>query len=91
MKPTHLLYLHGFRSSPQSTKARAVAAWVAAQRPDLVWACPQLPPSPREAMLMRLIHSWRMSRFFSLRPRKPICSARITASLATVYILRRPE
>lgn len=48
----HLLYLHGFRSSPQSTKARRVAAWVQAQRPDLRWWCPQLPPSPREAMAM---------------------------------------
>ncbi|MGZ5714557.1 MAG: YqiA/YcfP family alpha/beta fold hydrolase [Caldimonas sp.] len=47
---THLLYLHGFRSSPQSTKARRVAAWIAGHRPDLVWRCPQLPPSPREAM-----------------------------------------
>lgn len=49
---THLLYLHGFRSSPQSTKARCVAAWVSAHRPDLVWWCPQLPPSPREAMAL---------------------------------------
>jgi hypothetical protein len=48
--PTHLLYLHGFRSSPQSTKARHVAAWMHAHRPDVVWWCPQLPPSPREAM-----------------------------------------
>ena len=32
MKPTHLAYLHGFRSSPQSTKARKVAAWVARTR-----------------------------------------------------------
>jgi uncharacterized protein len=47
---SHLLYLHGFRSSPQSTKARKVAAWVGANRPDLVWCCPQLPPSPRQAM-----------------------------------------
>jgi predicted esterase YcpF (UPF0227 family) len=47
---SHLLYLHGFRSSPQSTKARKVAAWVGANRPDLVWYCPQLPPSPRQAM-----------------------------------------
>jgi predicted esterase YcpF (UPF0227 family) len=47
---THLLYLHGFRSSPQSTKARHVAAWMHAHRPDVVWWCPQLPPSPREAM-----------------------------------------
>ncbi len=50
--PTHLLYLHGFRSSPQSAKARRVAAWVQAMRPDLHWWCPQLPPSPREAMAM---------------------------------------
>lgn len=48
--PTHLLYLHGFRSSPRSFKAQRMAAWVQAQRPDLVWACPQLPPSPRLAM-----------------------------------------
>lgn len=49
---THLLYLHGFRSSPQSAKARRMAEWVRTQRPDLQWWCPQLPPSPREAMTM---------------------------------------
>jgi uncharacterized protein len=45
----HLLYLHGFRSSPQSAKARMMAAWVHAHRPDVRWWCPQL-PSPRAAM-----------------------------------------
>jgi predicted esterase YcpF (UPF0227 family) len=49
---THLLYLHGFRSSPQSTKARRVAAWIQAHRPDVAWACPPLPPSPRQAMAL---------------------------------------
>ncbi len=49
---THLLYLHGFRSSPQSTKARHMAAWVREHRPDLHWWCPQLPPSPREAIAL---------------------------------------
>jgi len=48
--PTHLLYLHGFRSSPLSTKARRMAAWVDAHRPDLVWWCPELPASPCRAM-----------------------------------------
>lgn len=47
---THLLYLHGFRSSPRSVKARATAAWMREHRPDLTWLCPQLPPSPRDAM-----------------------------------------
>ena len=44
-----LLYLHGFRSSPQSFKARLLAAWLQANRPDAGWWCPQLPPSPRAA------------------------------------------
>ncbi len=51
---THLLYLHGFRSSPQSAKARLTAAWVQQQRRDVQWWCPQLPASPRAAMLLVL-------------------------------------
>jgi len=55
-----LLYLHGFRSSPKSAKARATAQRVeqinrqraASGEPQVRWLCPQLPPSPREAMLM---------------------------------------
>jgi predicted esterase YcpF (UPF0227 family) len=50
--PTHLLYLHGFRSSPQSFKARRMAEWLHTQRPDVHWWCPQLPPSPADAMTM---------------------------------------
>ncbi|PIT71981.1 YqiA/YcfP family alpha/beta fold hydrolase [Limnohabitans sp. B9-3] len=46
---THLLYLHGFRSSPQSTKARQMAALMAERYPSVVWLCPQLPPSPQAA------------------------------------------
>ena len=49
---THLLYLHGFRSSPQSAKARQMAAWMQQHRPEVHWWCPQLPPSPREAMAL---------------------------------------
>lgn len=49
---THLLYLHGFRSSPQSTKARLMASLVQARFPDVQWWCPQLPPSPKEALAM---------------------------------------
>ena len=50
MTPSHLLYLHGFRSSPKSFKAQRLAAWLAEHRPDVTWWCPQLPPSPRDAM-----------------------------------------
>lgn len=60
MPTTHLLYLHGFRSSPQSLKARLVAARIAERNPDVRWWCPQLPPSPREAIdrVMRGIAGW---------------------------------
>ena len=52
MTTTHLLYLHGFRSSPQSAKARLMAQHMAEHHPEVVWLCPQLPPSPRAAMEM---------------------------------------
>lgn len=60
MTPTHLLYLHGFRSSPKSFKAQRVAAWLAVHRPDILWWCPQLPPSPRDAMALvtQGTHDW---------------------------------
>jgi predicted esterase YcpF (UPF0227 family) len=46
---THLLYLHGFRSSPQSAKAQVTHRWVAQHAPHLTWCCPALPVSPRAA------------------------------------------
>ena len=52
MTTTHLLYLHGFRSSPQSAKARLTAERVAARHPGVFFWCPQLPPSPRAAMAL---------------------------------------
>jgi uncharacterized protein len=57
---THLLYLHGFRSSPNSTKARVMAQRIATAHPQVHWWCPQLPPSPREAIdgVMRGIANW---------------------------------
>jgi len=52
MNTTHLLYLHGFRSSPKSFKAQRMAAAVQAGHPGVTWWCPQLPPSPKAAMRM---------------------------------------
>ena len=60
MAVTHLLYLHGFRSSPRSTKARQVAARIHERHPQVTWWCPQLPPSPAATMdmLMQGIAAW---------------------------------
>lgn len=61
--PTHLLYLHGFRSSPHSAKAQRLAREVERARAeglDVHWACPQLPPSPAQALqeIESLIALW---------------------------------
>ena len=60
MPPSHLLYLHGFRSSPKSFKAQRLHAWLRRHRPEVHWWCPQLPPSPAEAvsLLRRGIAAW---------------------------------
>lgn len=57
---THLLYLHGFRSSPRSTKAQQLARRVRERHPQVHWWCPQLPPSPAAAMemVMREVSHW---------------------------------
>ena len=49
-----ILYLHGFRSSPQSMKARLVGERMAQLGLAKDLACPQLPASPKEAMALAL-------------------------------------
>ena len=58
---THVLYLHGFRSSPQSTKARQLAHLFRDSYPQVHWWCPQLPPSPRAAtnLILQGTAEWR--------------------------------
>lgn len=64
MATTHVLYLHGFRSSPQSSKAQMFAERIARDFPKVLYHCPQLPISPKEAMegLMRDIADWPEDR-----------------------------
>jgi len=45
-----ILYLHGFRSSPQSAKARMLAAALGERGLADAWQCPQLPASPARSM-----------------------------------------
>jgi predicted esterase YcpF (UPF0227 family) len=47
-----ILYLHGFRSSPQSFKARLIAGRLHASGRGAEYLCPQLPASPREAITL---------------------------------------
>ena len=58
-----ILYLHGFRSSPGSYKAQVVKKAITAQGLAPRWVCPQLPPSPAEALALcnQLIEEARLS------------------------------
>ncbi len=60
MATTHLLYLHGFLSSPASAKARLTAAAVAQRHPKVTWLCPMLAASPRQAIdaVLQAIDNW---------------------------------
>jgi predicted esterase YcpF (UPF0227 family) len=61
---SHLLYLHGFRSSPLSFKAQRMQAVLRERNPEVHWWCPQLPPSPRDAftLLQHGIAPWPRDR-----------------------------
>lgn len=45
----HLLYLHGFNSSPDSTKAQITKKWLAEHHPDIEFICPFQSPYPQQA------------------------------------------
>jgi predicted esterase YcpF (UPF0227 family) len=45
-----ILYLHGFRSSPQSFKAQLLAARLAERGRADIWRCPAMPVSPLDAV-----------------------------------------
>lgn len=47
-----ILYLHGFRSSPRSFKARLIAARLQELGCEAEYQCPQLPASPRAAIAL---------------------------------------
>lgn len=49
-----ILYLHGFRSSPDSFKSRLMATALAERGLASAWLCPQLPASPADAMQLAL-------------------------------------
>jgi predicted esterase YcpF (UPF0227 family) len=47
-----ILYLHGFKSSPQSFKERLLGTTLAAAGRSAEYCCPQLPASPAQAMAL---------------------------------------
>lgn len=48
----HLIYIHGFNSSPQSAKAQQLLAWATRHRPDLHVQVPALPIDPEKALAL---------------------------------------
>ncbi|WP_194439427.1 esterase YqiA [Vibrio fluminensis] len=54
MKPSLLLYVHGFNSSPLSHKANVMKEYCAQYRPDIKVVVPQLPCFPQQAAQLLL-------------------------------------
>ncbi len=78
-----LLYLHGFRSSPQSSKAKLMAAKVQQvnrKKAEIEWHCPQLPASPAQAF--ELAWQWAV-KLDEARRKEPL--AVIGSSLGGFY------
>ena len=46
---TTILYIHGFLSGPDSHKAQVTRQWLAEERPDVHFLCPQLSSYPAQA------------------------------------------
>lgn len=61
MKPSLLLYIHGFNSSPLSQKATMMSEYCAQQRPDIKVVVPQLPCFPQQAAddLLNIIEQYK--------------------------------
>ena len=61
MKPSLLLYIHGFNSSPLSHKANVMKEYCAQHRPDIKVVVPQLPCFPEQAAqcLLDLVEQYR--------------------------------
>ncbi len=56
-----IIYLHGFKSSPQSLKAKQTKAYIEAHHPEIEIIMPQLPNHPEEvaALLRQLIDHYK--------------------------------
>ena len=52
-----VIYLHGFLSAPESTKATLTRHWIAKHRPDIEYLCPRLSsyPSAAKTTLIELL------------------------------------
>ena len=60
-KPSLLLYIHGFNSSPLSHKAQVMAEYCKVHRPDIKVIVPRLPSYPSQAaeFLVQLIEEYK--------------------------------
>lgn len=60
-KPSLLLYIHGFNSSPLSMKANLMREYCAQHRPDIKVIAPQLPCFPEQAaqLLLDIVEQYK--------------------------------
>jgi predicted esterase YcpF (UPF0227 family) len=73
---SRMVYLHGFRSSPQSFKAQWLGERMNGIGRGAQYSCPQLPASPREAMAL-------VRRQFDLQPEDTLVGSSLGGYYAT--------
>ncbi|MFA5489019.1 MAG: YqiA/YcfP family alpha/beta fold hydrolase [Candidimonas sp.] len=78
-----ILYLHGFRSSPQSFKATLFAQAMNDKGLADRWLCPQLPASPQRALELARHLIEKATRMQGLNPEQDLCI--IGSSLGGYY------
>ncbi|KJY82210.1 esterase [Vibrio galatheae] len=68
MKPSLLLYIHGFNSSPLSHKANVMQSYCQSQRPDIKLVIPRLPCFPQQAAqhLLDLVNQYKDDFYIGL-------------------------
>lgn len=59
--PRALVYLHGFKSSPNSAKAQDIKAYISEYHPDIEFICPNIPDTP-DAAIPFLTHFMELMR-----------------------------
>ncbi len=83
-----MLYLHGFRSSPQSYKAQLMAQTLQDLGRHDQWVCPQLPASPAEAYALGL----KLAQSIADRLQQPLKELTIVgSSLGGFYAMTLAE
>lgn len=77
-----MLYIHGFNSSPLSSKAQQLREWLVAQGREAEWVAPALPHDPTQAIAL-------LSRMIETAPTPPKLIGSSLGGFYATYLVSR--